>query len=388
MMARAQDDQASSALGAWARRLDLDRRVEPFQDNRWHGNDQTRPVLHLEDVSAIPFLSGIAGVEEYQHRARGRTQNGDLYATVTSADPVYEHYCRERLGFGDARWLAADRGDDPLAVARACQEAPTFERIVHVTRQSGGLAIHPYMAIDDVWNLATQVAAAADAPRRGDRPTTARHVGRQRQGGLLRARRRGARAGLDPGDPPGGKPQGDGHVAAYTRRTPSHGRPQTDALCVGDRQRGVRWHGGRRPVAGRGGEDGARVSRTDRVARDGTGAGRGVGGDPSLAIDPVVAASPQCWSTPSGRHVRTDSRRRHQGLRRQSAISPSAASEPNACGGREADRRGVAEPGIRRSMLLRPSGPGRSGRRLRGPLHRVQRPVGRHEHFPCTSSTA
>ena len=48
------------------------------------------PVLHLEDVSAIPFLVDIAGVKEYQHRARLRAKSGDLYATMTPGDPRYE----------------------------------------------------------------------------------------------------------------------------------------------------------------------------------------------------------------------------------------------------------------------------------------------------------
>ena len=28
------------------------------------------PTLHLDDVSGIPFLDGVPGMEEYQHRAR------------------------------------------------------------------------------------------------------------------------------------------------------------------------------------------------------------------------------------------------------------------------------------------------------------------------------
>ena len=43
------------------------------------------PSLQLDDVSGIPFLSDIAGVEEYQHRARLRARAGDLFAAVTPA---------------------------------------------------------------------------------------------------------------------------------------------------------------------------------------------------------------------------------------------------------------------------------------------------------------
>ena len=87
MMASASNDQGNAALRAFARRLDLDDRLEPFHDRRWHNPDENAPVLHLEDVSAIPFLSGIAGVEEYQHRTRVRVYDGDLYGTVTPTEP-------------------------------------------------------------------------------------------------------------------------------------------------------------------------------------------------------------------------------------------------------------------------------------------------------------
>ena len=164
MMASASNDQGNTALCAFARRLDLDDRLEPFHDRRWHDPDENVPVLHLEDVSAIPFLSGIAGVEEYQHRARVRAYDGDMYATVTPTDPAYEAYCRDRLNLGDVRWFQAEGGNEPLAVARACQRGETFDRLVDATKHSRTLLIHPYMAIDDVWELGAHLAQGAGAP--------------------------------------------------------------------------------------------------------------------------------------------------------------------------------------------------------------------------------
>ena len=164
MMASAGDDRGNATLRAFARRLNLDHRLEPFHDRRWHHPDENAPVLHLEDVSAIPFLSGIAGVEEYQHRARVRAYDGDLYATVTPPDPTYEAYCRDRLNLGDVRWFLADGENEPLGVARACQRGETFDRLVDATKQSRKLLIHPYMAIDDVWELGAHLAHAAGVP--------------------------------------------------------------------------------------------------------------------------------------------------------------------------------------------------------------------------------
>ena len=86
MMASASNDQGNPALRAFARRLDLAHPVEPFHDRRWRHPDQTTPMLHLEDVSVIPLLSEVARVEEYQHLARVRAHDGDLYATVTPTD--------------------------------------------------------------------------------------------------------------------------------------------------------------------------------------------------------------------------------------------------------------------------------------------------------------
>ena len=65
----------------------------------WTG-DRGLPTLYLDDVSAIPFLVNIAGVEAYQHRARTRAGDGDLFATVTPPTEDYEEYCRKILGLG------------------------------------------------------------------------------------------------------------------------------------------------------------------------------------------------------------------------------------------------------------------------------------------------
>lgn len=145
------------ALRAFADRLDLGARLAPYAPQRWHQPPVGRPVLHLEDVSAIPFLSDIDGVEEYQHRARVRAADGDLYATVTPPDPDYDAYCTETLGIGTPGWIDLRLTRHPLAVARACLDPSPFRHLVDRTRKSGGLVIHPYMSIEDVWVLADRL---------------------------------------------------------------------------------------------------------------------------------------------------------------------------------------------------------------------------------------
>ena len=151
-----------AAIRQFAERLNLDARLEPYRAHRWTGSKRY-PVLHLEDVSAIPFLQDIAGVEEYQHRARVRADENDLYVTVTPPDPDYDLYCERRLGLGHVHWLGVS-DDNPLAVTRGCFGPAVFARLVEIARAANGLSIHPYMSIDDTWSLAVRLSAEAGVP--------------------------------------------------------------------------------------------------------------------------------------------------------------------------------------------------------------------------------
>ena len=156
---------AADRVGHIADRLGLAERVRPYASLRWRPDGPPAPTLHLEDVSAIPFLSGIAGVEEYQHRARVRAAPGDAYATVTGAEKVYETYCADHLRLGSATRIATNtvRATSPLAVAEGCMAGEAFDRITDLARHRGRLVIHPYMAIEPVWELARRVDDRAAA---------------------------------------------------------------------------------------------------------------------------------------------------------------------------------------------------------------------------------
>ncbi len=119
------------------------------------------PRLCLDDVSAIPFLSGVPGVELYQHRARVRAQDGDLFAAVTPTVDGYEAYCRDKLGFGRTTFVHAEGGDAPLAVSRACSSGAAFDTLVKVAKDAGALTIFPYMGNEDTWALAAKLHDAA-----------------------------------------------------------------------------------------------------------------------------------------------------------------------------------------------------------------------------------
>lgn len=140
----------------------LDQRWERWM---WIDSPQTPTrTLHLEDVSGIPFVNDVPGVEEYQHRARVRAGDGDLFASVTPAAPGYERYCQEVLGLGAPELIVAEPTAVLTQVAAACAHGAAFERLVQVAKDSKGLCIHPYMAIESVWALAAQLEQAAEVP--------------------------------------------------------------------------------------------------------------------------------------------------------------------------------------------------------------------------------
>jgi hypothetical protein len=152
------------AVLALAGRLDHHRRLESYAEHRWTDAASAYPVLHLEDVSGIPFVCVVPGVEEYQHRARVRAGTGEMFAAVTPPTDGYEDYCRNRLGLGSPELIQTSPGDHSYAVAIACGRSPAFERIAAIAEKAGGLAIHPYMAIEDVWKLAERLARTAGVP--------------------------------------------------------------------------------------------------------------------------------------------------------------------------------------------------------------------------------
>jgi len=155
---------AKAAVQPLAGRLELGTALEPFGPCRWMSALPRLPVLSLDDVSAIPFLTGVSGVEEYQHRARLRAGSGDLFGAVTPQTPGYEAYCRDHLRLGSAEFVRAAPKEDPLAVASALSSGPGLAQITAAARAGGGLIIHPYMGIESVWDLGRRVAEESGQP--------------------------------------------------------------------------------------------------------------------------------------------------------------------------------------------------------------------------------
>jgi hypothetical protein len=146
--------------------IGMARQLQPFEAHRWQRGDTPHPTLQLDDVSGIPFLVDVAGVEEYQHRGRLRAGDHDVYVTVTPEATGYEPYCRDTLHMGAPEHLVADPIGPAIAVSRACAAGDTHTRLVEIAREAGGLSVHPYMGIEDVWELAAMLSVDSRTPVR------------------------------------------------------------------------------------------------------------------------------------------------------------------------------------------------------------------------------
>ena len=122
------------------------------------------PTLHLDDVSGIPFLQDILGVELYQLRARVRAREGDAFAATCPELIAYEQYNRTQLGLGDATFVYAEAGEAPIEIGEACRQGSAFRSLVAFARRVGRLGIHPYMGIESVWELARDIHEQAGVP--------------------------------------------------------------------------------------------------------------------------------------------------------------------------------------------------------------------------------
>ncbi|MCP4200984.1 MAG: hypothetical protein GY769_03530 [bacterium] len=161
--ARSDLERARSAVRALVERQNREA-LAAYEPLGWHESLAGSPVLNLDDFSAIPFLVDIGGVEEYQHRARLRAADGDLFAAGTPQNEVYENYCRERLTLGRAEFMSAPNDRNPLALAEACSSGASFERLVSRAEEAGGLVIHPFMGIESVWELGRRIAVESGQP--------------------------------------------------------------------------------------------------------------------------------------------------------------------------------------------------------------------------------
>lgn len=166
------DSRTAERVGAVVERM---RREYGLTDGgRWaphavRPSDLSRrlPVLSLDDYSEIPFVETVVGLPWYQYRARIRCGEGDYYAVARPEIEGYEEYNRQLLGLGDTHHLRLEPSGSGLPLARLLMDdRSAFDRLVGAARRAGALLVHPYMAIESVWELAEALAAAASVPVR------------------------------------------------------------------------------------------------------------------------------------------------------------------------------------------------------------------------------
>ena len=150
---------ADNLIDEWG----LESALATYRGLQWMPEHADFPVLHLEDVTGIPFVDGVSGIQEYQHRARVRADEDDIFAAGTHPAKGYEAYCQQILGLGDPDFLHAEDDDDPKAVASACASPRTLDALRR-RAADGGLVVHPYMAIEPVWKLARRISDHTKAP--------------------------------------------------------------------------------------------------------------------------------------------------------------------------------------------------------------------------------
>ncbi|MFT5433132.1 MAG: hypothetical protein ACI9OJ_003837 [Myxococcota bacterium] len=144
--------------------VERSRRVRE-RDAQYLGLRETRdgvlPQLQIDDLSGIPFLDDVVGVERYQLRARVRARHGDIFAATCPEMTDYEAY-NERLGLGSVTFVHAPNPESPIEVARACSASKPLAELATIAHSAGGMTVHPYMGIAPVWELAEAISNAGD----------------------------------------------------------------------------------------------------------------------------------------------------------------------------------------------------------------------------------
>jgi hypothetical protein len=139
------------------------RNIPDLLSDRSH-TDKVRTIprgvgVHIEDLSSIPRIAELPGAVGLQLRARLRASAGDL-VLATQAPPLqYEEYNVEDLELGRVRWLLVEDGG--IEVARsAWRDRSCFGELVELVRRRP-IHIHPYIACDEVWELAARLSHAS-----------------------------------------------------------------------------------------------------------------------------------------------------------------------------------------------------------------------------------
>ena len=133
---------------------------------RYDGAQLSPGTLYLEDISSIPGVLRVEGIEHYQLRMRLLAGTGDFLLTTLPLEASYEEYNREYLGLGSPRLvLARAAGVAPIQVVRSCLNDPAaLAQLVRAAREGLLRRLCPYVGTRDAWVLARVLSELSGTP--------------------------------------------------------------------------------------------------------------------------------------------------------------------------------------------------------------------------------
>ncbi|MFC1849391.1 hypothetical protein ACFL27_04195 [candidate division CSSED10-310 bacterium] len=119
-------------------------------------SSQSVTRMFIEDLSSIPFLKNISGIEYYQQRIRILASSGDLVVLTEPMDEDYETYNRHFLQLGSPTFIdVTPRPGTGMSVVENALSSPNFHKYLQILAQKNReLHIHPYMGSPAVWRIA------------------------------------------------------------------------------------------------------------------------------------------------------------------------------------------------------------------------------------------
>ena len=129
-------------------------------DPRTGSGIEEGPALFFEDHSEIPLHSSAP----FDYRARLLAGEGDIVMIGSERHPVFEAYCRDLLGIGDAT-VVTPGGPPDLPLAKRCaQDSALLTQICDVAHRTGRFGRVPYLGSQSTWVLASTIAAHSGTP--------------------------------------------------------------------------------------------------------------------------------------------------------------------------------------------------------------------------------
>ena len=118
------------------------------------------PGLVIHDLSRTRPIAG-AGPSVLEYRGLLLAGDDDLVAVGVHRSPAFEAYTRRLLDLRRAPVHQVARASGGRLAAAARQDRTLMDRLVSTARAAGTLTVRPYIATDEAWGLARDIAGRA-----------------------------------------------------------------------------------------------------------------------------------------------------------------------------------------------------------------------------------